>query len=470
MNCFSMKTCIIFLGFWLCVVNVSNGQTRFTLEEAIDYALKSHSSMQVADMEGDDALLAYKEAKAVGMPHVSIDSRYVYNYSRPRAVIEDFISPVILGILNQTSLAPEVNALGSDAPTTFEAGFTRRHQFTTGLNASVFVFNGNYLKGLKVGRMFIDLARRQKLLTEQQIKINVTRAYHNVLIAKKNIETFDNNISNISKLSAAAQISYDNGFVEQLDVDRLILSKEILKNEKNKFLRVLEVSNNLLKYEMAFPLDQKIDAVDHLERGIDAILSNSIDLKDTIDLEQRPEYTLLEEAIELDEGDLQRIKKGYLPSVYADFSFEESLLRDKLFNRQETFFLPNGFLGISANIPIYDGGDTKSKIQRKKIVLEKRKIELDEFKRGLILQIFNARTRLINAKESLEFAKRTNKLSEKIYEKTVIKFNEGVGSSLEVTQAESDLYQSQADHISALYDILVAKSDLDVATGEINYK
>ncbi|MEE9373508.1 MAG: TolC family protein [Saprospiraceae bacterium] len=463
---YSIATIVL---IWMCL-SKANTQSLFTVEESIHYALQNHVSMRLADMKGDDAEWAYKEGLAIGLPKITLDTRYNFSYIRPKVVIEDFISPILVNVLNQTSLAPELVGFGSDSPTTVEAAFTRKHQVTAGLNMSVFVFNGNYLKGLKVGKMFMDLARKQKILTEQQIKSNVTNAFNNVIVTKKNMTTIDNNISNVDKLLKETKALYKNGFVEALDVDRLLLSKEILQSEKLKLTRLEEVSKNVLKFQMAYPLNQPIEIVENLEKDVDIILLNNIDLKDEIDLSKRPEHSLLQEAIILDEADLNRIKKAYLPSVYASASLEESLQRDGLFNSQESGWLPNGTIGLKANIPIYDGGDTRAKIQRKKIVLEKRELELSEFNRSLVLQIFNARTELINSKSNLVSAKRTLELSQKIYNKTQIKYTNGVGSSLELTQAENGLYDAQANYINSMYDILVAQSALDIATGEINDK
>jgi outer membrane protein TolC len=338
------------------------------------------------------------------------------------------------------------------------------------LNTSVFVFNGNYLKGLKVGRMFIELAKNQKELTEQEIKTNVTRAYQSVILTKKNIGILDKNIQNVESILKETRAFYENGFVEELDVDRLVLSKENLENEKSKLERLLSVSKNVLKFQMSYPLNEPIEIKDELEKNVDQALVKAIGLDDPIEPELRPEHRLLLEALEMDEADLERIKQGYLPSVYANLGVEGVLLRDKVFDGKEVGVLPNSVFGISTNIPIYDGGDTKSKIERKKIAMEKRQIELDEFNRSLFLQVYNARVDLINAKENLEITKRALSLSEKIYDKTQIKYKNGVGSSIELSQAEGDLYLSQANYINALYDILVAQTSLDIATGEINKK
>ena len=471
MNYFNMNRIYIsLLIITLCSATKMSGQTKYTLEGAINYALQAHVSMRVADLQGDDAEWAYKEGLAIGLPKLSIDTRYSYSYIRPKVVIEDFISPILVGVLNQTSIAPELEGFGGDSPTTVEAAFVRRHQFTAGLNMSVFVFNGNYLRGLKVGKMYMDLARRQKVLTAQQIRTNVTNAFNNVIVTKKNITTIDNNISNVDKLLSETTALYENGFAEALDVDRLNLSREILTSERAKLDRLMAVSKNVLKYQMAYPLEQSIEIEEKLEEDVDIILLQNVDLKDDIDYSKRPEYGLLQEAIELDKWDLKRIKAGYMPSIYASASLEENLQRDNLFDGNESGWLPNGVLGLTANIPIYDGGDTKAKIQRKKIVLEKREIELSEFNRALALQIFNARTELINAKSNLQNAKRTLELSQKVFDTSQIKYTNGVGSSLELTQAENGLYDAQANYINAMYDILVAQAALDIATGEINDK
>lgn len=458
-------TIFLFLGF---IPAILEAQTTFTLEEAIEYALDHHISMRNAELNGEDALWQYREAKSIGMPQVSIDGNYNYYFIRPKVVIEDFISPAILGILNQTSIRDEVSGIGGDTPSTLEAQFVRRHSMIVGLNASVYVFNGNYLKGLKVGKMFIELARNQKALTEQDIRTNVTRAYQSIIITQKNIDILDRNIQNVTSILNETRAMYESGFVEELDVDRLVLSKENLDNERIKLTRLHEVSKNVLKFQMAYPLQDDIAIEENLEVDVNRIILEDVNLNGTIDLSNRPEHNLLLESLALDEADLDRIKQGYLPSLYANIGLEGQLQRDKFFNQDESGILPNGVFGLSANIPLYDGRDTRSKIERKKIVMEKRQNELNEFDRSLALQVFNARVDLINARETYESTIRAVNLSQKIYDKAQIKYKNGVGSSLELAQAESDLYQSQSNYVNALYDILVAKTSLDIATGLIN--
>ena len=440
------------------------GQKTFSLSEAVNYALEHHESMRTSSLDAENAKWQYKEAKSIGLPNIRGNADYTFYYQRPVQPTQDFLTPAIFGVLFQEEvIAPR--ELGE--PQTFEFAFVQKHNLSLGITGEVLVFDGNFLKGLKAAKLFIDLAEKQVQLTQQDIVHNVTRAYQNVLVAERNKGIIQNNINNITNALREAEITYENGFIEELDVDRLKLSLENLNIEKDKLMQLVNVSYNVLKFQMAYPLEQDFIVSDDLENTVEKLILDPTLYIEDIDPTKRPEHNLIVDAINLDQADLIRIKQGYVPSVSASVGYGQSLLRDGLFNSNEAGFIPNGTLGLRARIPIYDGGFTKSKIQQKKIEIEKREIELAEFDRAMHLQVINAQSNFENAKLSLDNAKKVLTLNEKIYDKANIKYKEGVGSSVELTQAESSLYQSQALYINALYDLLTTKTEIDIATGDI---
>jgi len=440
------------------------GQQTFTLAEAVNYALEHHESLQLSRLDADLAEWQYKEALSIGLPNVRGNADYTYYYQRPVQPTADFISPAVFGILFQEDVI-EPRELGP--PQTFEFAFVQRHNVNLSITGEVLVFDGNFLKGLKAARLFIDLASKQIRLTEQDIVQNVTRAYQGVLVAERNQNIIQDNIDNINDALSEAEVTYENGFIEELDVDRLKLSLENLKIEKLKLNKLIDLSYNALKFQMAHPLEESFIVSDQLESSVEQLINDPRGFIDDIDPSKRPEHNILVDAITLDYADLDRIKQGYLPSVTASASFGQMLQRDGLFNSNESGFLGNGTVGLRARIPIYDGGLTKSRIQQKKIEIEKKEIQLADFDRAMHLQVLNARGNFESAQLSLDNAKKVLTLNEKIYEKARIKYREGVGSSIEVTQAEASLYQSQAQYINALYDLLTTKTEIDIATGEI---
>ena len=439
-------------------------QTTFNLQEAIDYALEHHKSIRASELDADDAKWQYKEAFAIGLPNISGKVNYSYYFAQPVNPVQDFISPAVYGVLFQEGvLAPR--ELGD--PETFEIGFTQANQLSFGLNMDMLLFDGNYLKGLRAARKFMDLAAKQVLLTEQDIVNNVTRAYQNVLIAERNVGIIQDNIDNVTNLLRETQIIYENGFVEELDVDRLRVSLENLTIEYQKIEQLIEVNYTLLKYQMAHPMQDGITISDKLEATVDQTLAAPIIDLSNIDYAKRPEHQLLLDAIDLDYADLDRIKMGYWPTIMANVGYSQSLQRNDLFDGNESGFLPKGSVGLKTRIPIYDGGFTKAKIQQKQIEIEKRQIQLSEFDRSMALQIRTGLIAFDIAKRNLVSVKRSLELNQKIYDKTKIKYNEGVGSSIEVTLAESALYRAQAQYINALYDLLTSRTDVEIATGQL---
>ena len=124
-------------------------------------------------------------------------------------------------------------------------------------------------------------------------------------------------------------------------------------------------------------------------------------------------------------------------------------------------------VSLGIDIPIYDGARKKGQIQQSQIDIERLSLQKSEFERGTDLQVQNARLQYVNAQKSLENREKSLDIVEDIYDKTSIKFKEGVGSSIELTQAEAQLYEAQSNYINALYDLLISKTDLDIALGKL---
>ncbi len=455
----------LLLTFLILMAATANAQQSFTLDEAIEYALKNNNSLKVNQLDILDAEESIKELRSQGMPKVSGTARYQYFPAVPQTPLEDFISPIVIGVLNSTVTAQDPIPIGD--PTFFEVSFQQKHNVSGSIDANALIFDGSYLAALKAAKLYKEFVRTAVDISEQGIKNNVTKAYLNVLILDKNKETIDNNISSLEKSLFDMRAMYQEGFIEELDVDRLELSLANLNIEKSKLLQVENLSKNLLKYQMQFPLGEQIELSEDLDLVIEKSKIEEVDLNEEFDIKKRPEYIQITKGLELQDIQLESFKKSNLPSVSAFASLGETLARNELFNNEQAGWLPSAVVGLNVNVPIYDGGFRKSQIAKSKISTEKALIELDNFETAISLQVANAKLQYINAKSTLKAKEASLALAEKIFEKTQIKFREGVGSSIELTQAESALYNEQAAHINALYELLNAKTDLEIALGNL---
>ncbi len=443
-----MRTTVLFFIFSFLWIS-SFAQQSFTLKEAQEYGVKNNLQIKLKQLDIADADGQITETKAIGMPKVSAGVAYQYFPQLPQFLLPaQFFNPN----------APEGEFTAIDAGT--------RQTLVGNIQANAVAFDGSYLVALKAVKLYKELVRKEINQTEFEIRNGVTKSYLAVLIAIQSRALIDLNITNLKKVLAETKIIYENGFLEKLDVDRLTFSLENLLAEQRKSTELINLSYNLLKFQMGYPLDEDIAVVGDLEEMVNIVLLEKVEVTAEVDYTQRPEYAVIQLGQELNKINIRRWKAGYLPSLYAFVNHQQALNRNNLFDNDETAWLPTTVVGLNLNIPIYDGGDKKGKIQRARIAYDKTEIQKKQFEQAMTLEISNAYLNYANAKETLESTKRSLDLAQRIYDTTQIKYKEGVGASLEVTQAESDLYGAQGRYVSALYDLVVAKTNIDIALGK----
>lgn len=443
----------------------SIAQEQFSLDQAINYAYDHSNSIKLNQLNVQGAESQIQEFKSIGKPKVTAELGYQYFLLRPQTVLQDFISPTVYGILDGLEQLP----MGFVQPpvTSQEVAFVTKNNLNLGVDASLLLFDGSYLTGLKAQKLYRDLVAKEDDVTKQEIRTNITKAYLGILIAQKNIAILNKNLVTAEKNYTEINAYYETGFVEQLDVTRIELSVENLKTQITSLAFSLQTAYDVLKFQMNFPYQKELILTEELETLVDNISVANLDLDASVDYARRAEYANINLGQQLNELNLERTEKQKLPTVRAFASVSETLQRNDLFDSNEAGFLPAAVAGFSVNYNIYDGGNRSATEQKLTIEIEKTEIQKKEFERGVSLQVRKAKVQLLNAKSALDNAKNTLALTENIYDKTLIKYKEGVGSSLEITQAETTLYNAQSIYINAIYDLVIAKTELDIATGEL---
>jgi len=431
---------------FVLVAMIAQAQWQLSLEQSIAFAMDNSADIKLEQKDIEDAESQILEFKSIGIPKIDANVDYAYNLALPTFQVPDFNDPG-----------------GKPIPVQF--GTDQR--LDAGLYLNTMLFDFSWIQGLRAQKMFRELVVRELDVTEYQTRATITRAYMAVLIMQRTNELIDNNISNIEKLHAETQALYETGFAEKLDVDRLVFSLSNLNVEKNNALRAIDMSENLLKFQMGFPVMEEIELTDEFDIVADQLSVESIDLTAGIDYLARPEYRALTLLEELNEINIKVIKAGYMPSFRGQASYAQSLQRDELFDSNSSPWYPSSVVGVSMNLPIFDGLERKAKIQRAEINSEKASIRRIDFENAMEMQVRNARIAYINARDASVSRSDAMDLAQSIYDVTQIKYREGVGSSVELTQAESELHSAQTNYINALYELIVAKTDLDIALGKM---
>ncbi len=455
---------VFFLILLFSKLGVAFAQSDFNLEQAVQYAVKHSNQLALQKLNLTDAEGQIKEYYAIGMPKLNAKVSYNYFIDVPTSILPDFISPSIYGILFKENLLParDIN-FGSGVPVQFGT----KNNLSASLEFNTLLFDGSFIVGLKAQQMYKDLLIKQVNQSEAEVRYQVSKAYMSALVLEETQKTLNKNKSNLEKVFQELTEINKAGFIEKLDVDRIELSLQLLNTELDKLNRLSEVTKNVLKFQMNYPVDQSINLTEQLN---DLIQKSYVDLLDSnlkLSVKNRPEFQVIDQGRLLAEINVKRYKVSYFPSLFGFASHQQSLLRNNLFDSKDNKWFPTTVVGLGMNAPIFDGFDRKAKIARAKVLLDKTNIQMSEFERGVELEYLNAKTQYLNALNSLESGKKSLALAERIYETSKIKFREGVGSSIEITQSERDVYQAQAKLTEAQFAVINAKIDLDKALGKL---
>ena len=450
---------LLTIAFLVLASNLAFSQETkgFTLDKAISYALNNSTEITNAKLKVLDAKKQKIETRAIGLPKLSTSAGYNYFIDIPTQLMPDFLSPAIYGVLMAEGL---VSQPGSSGNSVFPVQFGQKHSLTLGAEISSLIFSGEYIVALKTSKVFEDFSNKELQSVVKSITDKTTETYLPSLLIKENLDILDKNIQNLEKMRDEMLEMYKEGFVEKLDADRLTLSLENLKVEKENLDRQLEVVKNALKLVMGYPMDEELT----LEDDVESLLSKIEDgvFLSNLDLNNRPDFKMMEKSLELQDMNIKRYKSQYLPTLSGFGSYSNQMTGN---NSEDINWFPTSLVGLQLNFSLFEGLGRKAKVQRAKIAFDMAQNNLTNLSNVISLQVSNAKITYQNSLKTLSSREDNLTLAESIYDTTKIKYKEGVGSSVELTQAEQALYQSQANLLQAKYDVLNAKINLKSALG-----
>ena len=473
----SVYKLLFLVGGWLLSLQL-NAQSQpaqsFTLEQCIEYAMKNSVSAQNAFLDQRIASAKVKETIGLGLPQISGAVSVLHNEKLQRFFTR-YDTSASSFIKIPSSAAGGLNPGDVIAAQNF---FQLKNNGTASLTINQLIFSGSYFVGLQASNTYKELSEKAALQTKEQIIQQVTKAYYNVLINKERATLFDNNIARVDSLLKNTIALNKNGFAESIDVDRIQVTFNNLVAERNKFFKLNELSSELLKFQMNYPMDQSIAVVgDIQEIKVDANIDN---YEKDWDYKVRPDYKVLETNKRLQELNIKNLYSGALPTIsaFGNLGYNTQSADVAGLFKTNTNYSDNGTLGpdkwygysqigVNVNVPLFTGFQRHYKIQQEKLNLLKIENGFRNLKQGIALETKQASTSFENAITSLLSQKANMELAGKVARVTKIKYQQGVGSNLEVVDAENSLRQAQTNYYSALFDAMVAKVDLDKAYGKI---
>lgn len=451
------KLFILSLAFGIIYNVGGQSEHQFSLGQCIDYALEHNKDLLNAALDKQIAQKQVNETIADGLPQINGSLDLGYNYKVPTTQL-----PAVL-------IPEEFRDASTPADGFVPVDFSTKYNGTALINLEQMVFNGSYFVGLQAAKTYTELSRKDHIKTKIDVVEAVSKAYYMVLVNKERMNLVRTNYKRLDTLLRDTRIMNENGFAERIEVNRIKVQFNNIKVERDNIEKTLALSRAMLKFQMGMPQNEGISLTDDIS-AIDFQFVESVVKDSSFRYEQRIEYSQLQTNKDLAELEIKNTKVQYLPRVdiYAALGASAGTQeRDELLSFGKDPWFGQGVVGVKLNLPIFDGFRKSNIIQQKKLQTEQIENNFENLRNSIDLEITQSSINYDKAVDNMAAQQENMELAEEVYNVSKIKYEEGVGSSIEVTDADADFKEAQTNYYNALYDALIAKVELEKAYGKL---
>ena len=339
-------------------------------------------------------------------------------------------------------------------------------KYSTGINVKLeqLIFSGTYWIALKSAKVFEQLAEENRELTELDALESVSATYYLALVTRENREILAASLENLNQTLAETRARYEEGFVEETDVDQLRISVARLENEIRAADRQLDIAEKLLNFQMGVNLDQELMLTTPMDELVTGILANASDRRFDLDRDATVKVARTNETIS--ELNWRNEKFQYWPKLSGYLNYNWNAQRDSFnfLSDEEGWYRSINF-GIKLEFPSFTSGMQKSRIRQAKLALKQSRIATRQVEESRKLAFIQTRTALDTAEDQYRTARDNLALSARVFDRTRIKYGEGMATSMDLIQAHDQYLSQKGNYIEALSTLLDAQNGMDRMVG-----
>jgi len=415
----------------------STAELKLTLKEAQDYALMNNKIVQAAKTDVLASRIAVWEMISSALPQVNASGSFTDNLKLMTTLLPgDFFGQP--GVKVPVTFGSEFNSSGS-------------------VQATLLLFNAPLYIGIETTKLANKLSEKNLEKSELDTRESIAMAYYLILVSERSLEILKGNIDNLNETLKSTRAMYSAGMAEATDVDQMISNVSMVENSRSSLERTIELNYNLLRFQLGVPAETKITLAETLDGltdqvNIEAILSQDFDHTRNIN------FLLIEGQEKMSELALKSQKASILPTLSGYYNYGTNGMGDKL---SELQWFQNSMAGLQLSVPLIASGQRYARIKKAQYNLEKARTTKEMVTEQLLIQEKQLRYNLINANLQYRSQKENVEVSKRVYVSMENKFRQGMASSLELTQANSQFLQAENNYISALMNLLQTKLALD---------
>lgn len=418
----------------------------FSLRSAVQYAVKNNHDLKSAHIDVSKAESTVKETFGNALPKLDLNFQYNRNLKVP-----------VLFLPAQILQGPNAE------PGTFVAlPAGADNSFNSSIQLTQTVFNSAVFTAMNTSKKFLDVAKEVQQSKIQKAILNVERAYYSALLAKESVELLKQSLGNTEENFRNVKALYANGAAGEYDAIRSEVAVENLRPSVLDAEARYADAINILKVTLGLDLEESIVLTDSLaftpleqpstSKFVGSALESNNDLK-TIKLQQ----LVNDDAVEV-------YKAEYLPTVnfFGNYVYQ---------GQSNTFnFLAAGqsAIGLQVQLNLFNGFRSDARVEKAKLDIQQANESFQSLNLLLKQQVSAVVNQLETARKRIMAQGRTIQQAQRGYEIAKSRYSTGVGTQIEINDAELALRQAKLNRIQGVYDYQIALGNLHQLTGTLD--
>lgn len=442
-------SCLLFSSMaWGQESPTNNTERSFSLTDAVAYAQAHAYEIISSGYELRQAKKKIWETIAIGLPQLNAEANYNDNLEL------------------QTSLLP-AEIMGGKKGEYIPVKFGQQYTADVSITATQLIFDGTYIVGLKASKVYYQLSENKMEKVKEAIREGVSQAYFYVLAAEENYATLQESLVNSEKIEKEAKAYYEEGLREDTDADQAALSVSTIAAKVNEAKRGITAARTTLKYLMGIDVNSSIVLKSKLEELVATTLLQSNE-QPVLDWKKHIDYRILETQKQAQELLVKKEIAAYLPTFSAFYRYGKNTSTNdwNVFDKNTEWF-SSSILGFKLSLPLFSSGMRYSKVKQARLELDRVENQITQKLQEMQQNKLLAENNLATSKANYITSEKSKKLAKKIYDKTKLKYTEGVSNSFELAQNEQQYLQTHANYIGALLELLKANIAYKKALGEL---
>jgi outer membrane protein len=407
-----------------------------TLQNCIQFALTHQPSIQQSLLDEEIANKEVDSKLADWFPQLDFNFNVQHNYMLQTSIIQG--NPVRLGVLNTSSA-----------------------QFSL----SQTIFSSDVLLASSTANEVEKEAAQTTTEKKIDLVVSVSKSFYAALLAQDQLDLVNQDIVRLKQSQKDTYYQYKSGVVDKTDYMRATIALNNAVAEQKQDSEAVKTGYAMLKEQMGYPAKERLNLNydrNEMEENI------YVDTTQNINFANRIEYQLLQTAKNLQEANLNYYEWNFIPSLSAFGEYNFNYMNDRLSKLYEQNY-PTSYIGLQLSFPIFEGGKRIQEIQQAKLEVQRSDYDIQSFKNSANTEYVQAMSSYKSNLVNYNIQKSNLDLAKQVYNTIELQYKSGIQTYLDVITAETDLRTTEVNYISALYQVLSSKLDVEKALGEIKY-